>query len=131
MVTTIERLGTWDDVFGSVEADVLTIARTLRAAILDDMPNAVEVPRRGDRAVSYGIGERKMSESHCYLQPQRTRVNLGFWHGVALPDPHGILEGTGRRLRHVKVADGAMAGSDAVRALIAAAREERARVLGA
>ena len=130
MVTTITRLGTWDDVFGAVPAPVRDVAQVLRDVILSDMPHAVEVPRAGDRAVSYGVGERKMSESHCYLQPQSARVNLGFWHGTALPDPDGLLEGTGKRLRHVKVRDGATARSGPVARLIAASREERAAALG-
>ena len=130
MVATLTRLGTWDDVFGAVEPDVRAIAEALRAVILADLPDAVEVPRAGDRAVSYGFGERKMSESHCYLQPQRDRVNLGFWHGTSVPDPDGLLEGTGKALRHVKVTDGAMARSSAIAALIAASREGRATALG-
>ena len=130
MATTIDRLGTWDDVFGAVESDVRAIADALRNAILADMPEAVIVPRKGDRAVSFGFGEKKMSQSHCYLQPQDGRVNLGFWHGTSVPDPDGLLEGTGKALRHVKVTDKTMARSDAVRALVAAARVERAKALG-
>ena len=130
MATTITRLGTWDDVFGAVEPEVAAIAKALRDAILDLMPDTVEVPRAGDRAVSYGFGERKMSESHVYLQPQRGRVNLGFWHGTSVADSDGLLEGTGKALRHVKMTSVAMAHSDEVRALIAAAQDERAAALG-
>ena len=130
MVETVTRLGTWDDVFGAAEPEVRAIAETLREIVLSDLPDAVEVPRKGDRAVSYGVGERKMSESHCYLQPQKGRVNLGFWHGAALPDPGGLLEGTGKALRHVKVRDVATARSPAVRALVAAALAERRAALG-
>ena len=129
MVRTIERLGTWDEVFGATDETVHPIARALRDAVLEDLPDAIEVPRAGDRAVSYGPGEKKMSESHCYLQPQRGRVNLGFWHGIDVPDPHELLEGTGKRLRHVKVTSEEMARSPAIAALIAAAREERERAL--
>ena len=130
MAKTLERLGTWNDVFGAVEPDVRVIAEALRNVILTDMSEAVIVPRKGDRAVSFGFGEKKMSESHCYLQPQEGRVNLGFWHGTSVPDPDGLLEGTGKALRHVKVTDETMARSDAVRALVTAARVERAKALG-
>ena len=130
MAKTLERLGTWNDVFGTVQPDVRMIAEALRNVILTDMSEAVIVPRKGDRAVSFGFGEKKMSESHCYLQPQEGRVNLGFWHGTSVPDPDGLLEGTGKALRHVKVTDETMARSDAVRALVTAARVERAKALG-
>ena len=130
MVETLTRLGTWDDVFSEVEPELRSIAEALREVVLADLPDAVEVPRKGDRAVSYGVGEKKMSESHCYLQPQKGRVNLGFWHGTSVPDPDGLLEGTGKALRHVKVTSEAMARSSEIAALIAAARVERDRALG-
>jgi len=34
---------------------------------------------------------------------QKSHVNLGFYHGASLNDPAGLLEGTGKKLRHVKV----------------------------
>ncbi len=39
----------------------------------------------------------------CYLVGHSKHVNLGFCDGVALPDPEGLLEGTGKTMRHVKV----------------------------
>jgi hypothetical protein len=30
-------------------------------------------------------------------------VNVGFFRGAELPDPHGLLEGTGKFMRHVKL----------------------------
>ena len=53
-------------------------------------------------------------------------MNLGFWHGTSVSDPHGMLEGTGKVLRHVKVTSEAMARSADLRALIASAQRERA-----
>ena len=129
MVTTIERLGTWDDVFGACEPEVRKIAEALRGVIVTLQPDTVEVPRAGDRAVSFGVGERKMSQSHCYLQPQKGRVNLGLWHGTSVPDPQGLLEGTGKALRHVKVHDVETALSPAIRQLIEEAQREREAAL--
>ena|SRR5438045_2957281 len=36
-----------------------------------------------------------------YVNAFRRHVNVGFFNGAALEDPSGILEGTGRRMRHV------------------------------
>ncbi|GAB5521771.1 MAG: hypothetical protein RhofKO_40220 [Rhodothermales bacterium] len=128
------RLGTFQDLIALIphtaSTDVLAILHTLRTVVLADLPEAVEVVRLGDRAASYGIGPKKMSESHVYLQPQKDRVNLGFWHGVHLPDPEGLLEGTGKKLRHVKVRSVEAAEAPAVRALVAAALAERRNALG-
>lgn len=30
-------------------------------------------------------------------------VEVEFWRGTSLPDPHHLLEGTGKHLRHVKL----------------------------
>jgi hypothetical protein len=30
-------------------------------------------------------------------------VNFGFWRGVQLDDPGGLLEGFGEKMRHVKI----------------------------
>ena len=33
-------------------------------------------------------------------------VNLQLWRGAHLPNPHGVIEGTGKDARHVKVRNG-------------------------
>jgi len=39
----------------------------------------------------------------CYAHPLGDRVDFGFFKGAMLKDPEGILEGSGKFLRHVKV----------------------------
>jgi hypothetical protein len=39
----------------------------------------------------------------CYIRAFKNHVNFGFWRGVDLPDEAGILEGSGDKMRHVKV----------------------------
>src|SRR5215467_9187437 len=41
-----------------------------------------------------------------YVNVFRAHINVGFFHGAALSDPVGILEGTGRYMRHIKVKPG-------------------------
>jgi hypothetical protein len=38
-----------------------------------------------------------------YVNAFKTHVNVGFFHGALLKDPAGLLEGTGKRMRHVKL----------------------------
>lgn len=38
-----------------------------------------------------------------YVNVFRDHVNVGFFLGNALPDPAGLLEGTGKFMRHVKL----------------------------
>lgn len=39
----------------------------------------------------------------CYIAPLKHSVNMGFHHGVELADPEGLLRGSGKGMRHVKV----------------------------
>ncbi|MGD2148176.1 MAG: DUF1801 domain-containing protein [Anaerolineae bacterium] len=39
-----------------------------------------------------------------YIKAFKNHVNFGFWRGVDLSDETGILEGTGDKMRHVRVA---------------------------
>jgi hypothetical protein len=43
-----------------------------------------------------------------YVNAFRAHVNVGFFRGADMADPQGLLEGTGRYMRHVKLrpADG-------------------------
>jgi hypothetical protein len=38
-----------------------------------------------------------------YVNVFRAHVNVGFFHGDALADPAGLLEGSGRFMRHLKL----------------------------
>lgn len=55
-----------------------------------------------------------------YVNVFRDHVNVGFFHGAFLPDPVGLLEGTGKRMRHVKVKPGVDLDFRSLQALITA-----------
>ena len=38
----------------------------------------------------------------CLIGSKRGSLQLGFLHGVHLPDPHGLLEGKGKAKRHIE-----------------------------
>jgi hypothetical protein len=56
-----------------------------------------------------------------YVNVFRAHANVGFFQGAELPDPMGLLEGSGKRMRHVKVKPNADLDSRALGALIDAA----------
>ena len=39
----------------------------------------------------------------AYVNAFKAHVNVGFFRGTDLADPNGLLEGTGRFMRHVKL----------------------------
>jgi hypothetical protein len=57
----------------------------------------------------------------AYVGVYKDHVNVGFFHGASLPDPTGLLEGTGKYMRHVKVKPGRAFDTSALEALITAA----------
>jgi hypothetical protein len=64
----------------------------------------------------------------AYVAVFSAHANVGFFQGAGLKDPAGLLEGSGKRMRHVKLRWGEPVNSDALRALITAAyRDVRAR----
>ena len=64
-----------------------------------------------------------------YVNTFKSHVNVGFFHGAALGDPAGLLEGSGKRMRHVKLRPGAEVDAAALRGLIDAAyRDIKARL---
>ncbi|SFI71924.1 DUF1801 domain-containing protein [Caulobacter sp. UNC279MFTsu5.1] len=65
----------------------------------------------------------------AYVDAFSAHVNLGFFHGAALDDPSGLLDGAGKRMRHVKIRWGRPVDAAALNALIAAAYQDvRARL---
>jgi hypothetical protein len=59
-----------------------------------------------------------------YVNVFKAHVNVGFFRGAELADPHGILEGTGKLMRHVKLKPGRAGSTTALTYLIAAAHAD-------
>ena len=57
----------------------------------------------------------------AYVSAYTKHVNVGFFMGAFLPDPLGLLEGTGKRMRHVKLHPGIEVDADGLTELIRAA----------
>ena len=126
---TRAKIGQFDDLLQLASEPLRPIVQRLRALILEIHPDACEVVRLGEKSASYGCGPRKMIEGYAYIMPFRSWVNLGFFRGISLPDPQGLLEGTGRKLRHIKVRSTEDAERPGVRALIEEAYNERRAAL--
>ena len=56
-----------------------------------------------------------------YVNSFKSHVNVGFFHGAALEDPAGLLEGSGKRMRHVKLSPGPELDAEGLSDLIDAA----------
>jgi hypothetical protein len=56
-----------------------------------------------------------------YVNVFTSHVNVGFFHGAALPDTARLLQGTGKFMRHVKLRPGEATNAVALSRLIDAA----------
>lgn len=65
----------------------------------------------------------------AYVGVYSAHVSLGFFRGATLPDPQGLLRGTGKRMRHVKLVPGASVDASAIEALITAAYDDMRRMV--
>jgi hypothetical protein len=64
-----------------------------------------------------------------YVNVFNSHVNVGFFHGAALPDPAHLLQGTGKCMRHVKLRPGTTIKAAALSTLIETAYSDiKARV---
>ncbi|MBI2826750.1 MAG: DUF1801 domain-containing protein [Planctomycetia bacterium] len=59
-----------------------------------------------------------------YVNVFKAHVNVGFFFGAELKDTTGLLEGSGKRMRHVKLKPGRELDSSALIALIDAAHRD-------
>jgi hypothetical protein len=57
----------------------------------------------------------------AYVNAFRDHVNVGFFRGAELPDPSGLLQGTGKYMRHVKLWPDHEIDSNALKKLIESA----------
>ena len=66
----------------------------------------------------------------AYVNAFKAHVNVGFFRGAQIADPRGLLEGTGKFMRHVKLRPESDVDAPALRKLIETAyRDMKQRVM--
>jgi hypothetical protein len=109
----------WDAVLAEHDPAVAEAARAVRVLLEASLPGAVIQFDPGDGLLAIGTST-KMRDFLFAIIPHRAYVNLQLADGVDLPNPDGLIEGTGKRVRHVKVRSAEAAGSAAVQAIVEA-----------
>lgn len=91
------------DFFSQFSPDVAEIGQKIFDLTMRTMlPEKKMWIDHADKMIVFGT-EKTMKGEICYIRPLKDTVNLGFFHGAVLPDPHRLLQGTGKMLRHVKI----------------------------
>jgi hypothetical protein len=112
-------------ILAGVDPKVAKLALRARSLVLDVLPEAFEVVWVQQGNTGYGTGPKKLTEHFCWIMPATAHVTFGFNYGAELHDPEGLLEGTGRLFRHVKLASPSDVDRPALRALVEAATRHR------
>src|SRR6185312_15678878 len=94
--------GTFQDVLKAASPALRPVCESLQNLVISLHAGRVEVVWPKLKIASFGVGPKKMTQHYAYIAVQSSHINLGFYHGASLADPTGLLEGTGKELRHIK-----------------------------
>ena len=103
-----------------VTPEARELIEELRGVVREVMPGATESVNMGWEVLLFSAGSG-MRDVVAAILPRAAYVNLQFADGARLPDPGKRLEGTGKRMRHVKVRSKEEARQPQVKALLEAA----------
>lgn len=80
------------------------LALELRALLLDEIAPCYENIYDAYSAVAIGYGtSERLGDGIFHIAVYARGANLGFNDGATLDDPKRILEGSGNRIRHIKI----------------------------
>ena len=97
---------------------IAEVARALRLAVCAGAPDLIEIFDAADGLLAFGTGGPSRRAFWFAIIPHKAHVNLQLADGVDLPNPDGRIEGTGKRIRHVKVRSVEDAAAPWLRAVI-------------
>jgi hypothetical protein len=79
------------------DAELQAIVRGLRELVQEVVPEITE------RVNPWGIPTFELNGPLCFFMTATKHIGFGFPRGTSLDDPQGLLEGTGKNQRHVKL----------------------------
>ncbi len=95
----------------------------LRSFILEKHPDSNELLYHTHALTAVFTVSEKMSDGFCLIPIYNKHLNLGFQKGTLLDDPHQLLQGTGKLMRHIPINSSADYRNEAVEQLLQAALE--------
>jgi hypothetical protein len=80
------------------------LALAIRQLVLEELAPCYENIYDAYSAVALGYGSSdRLRDGICHIAVYSKHVNLGFNFGATLADPQGILEGSGKQIRHISI----------------------------
>lgn len=81
----------------SKEPKLIPLVTALRTFVRTAVPGVQETVN------PWGVPTFDYFGPMCYFSVSGKHISLGFLRGTSLNDSHGLLEGTGKNLRHIKL----------------------------
>jgi hypothetical protein len=100
------------------------LTKAVLAKVRERLPGSVEMvyDKKNALVIGFCSAERAANVINSIAVYSKW-VNLYFFEGDTLPDPEGLLQGTGSMVRSIRVTDAADLDRPAVKALMAEARK--------
>ncbi|MFQ5925498.1 MAG: DUF1801 domain-containing protein [Dehalococcoidia bacterium] len=89
---------TVDDYIANLKSPQREIAEELRRLVKEAAPGVTE-------SIKWRMPVFEQDGLVCYIDSTKEHVRFGFYRGAELPDPDGILEGTSKVGRHIRMRD--------------------------
>ncbi len=102
--------------------EMARLTKAVLAKMRERLPGSVEMvyDKKNSLVIGFCSAERASNVINSIATYSKW-INLYFFEGDALPDPQGLLQGSGSMVRSIRVTDAGELDRPAVKALIAAA----------
>jgi hypothetical protein len=102
---------------------IAALAQALRKYFIKETQPTMELVADSTTSVNIGYGfTEKAWDCYCAIIVYSKHINISFPSGAYISDPHGLLQGKGKRVRHIRVNELSEVKTTAVKALFSAAR---------
>ena len=102
------KASTIDDYINSQEQWKKDILLKLHKIVKENAPTAEEAIKWSQPVYSDNNGP------FCFIRAHKNHINIGFWRGAMMRDTSGLLEGTGEKMRHIKIMESTKINSEAI-----------------
>jgi hypothetical protein len=85
-----------DEYFARFDPLMEELGKELRKVILNAVPDFNEV-------IKWRMPVYEKNGNVCSIAVYKDHINLEFFQGVELNDPEQLLQGTGKKMRHIKI----------------------------
>lgn len=109
----------FDLLLNKYDDGIRELAVASRELIVKLIPKSEEKVYFGWRVARFSL-DGTMAGQFIAIGPTKKHVNLYFMNGTELDDPKSLLDGVGKKMRHVSITDARQLKSAALKALIKA-----------